>query len=69
MKPRPNVIKLFMSVIYKYLTKVSILGLGRPFWHTIMFASKVRAYLDDAPFKCSTLVLAPVALPTNIRLE
>jgi hypothetical protein len=38
LKLSSNVIKLFVSVIYKYLKKVEILDLGRPFRPTLMFA-------------------------------
>ncbi len=32
---------------------------GKPFQPNIIFASKVRAYLSEAPFRCSPLGYAP----------
>ncbi len=40
---------------------------GKPFQASLVFADKARAYLSEAPFRCSTLGTFLV-LPTNIRL-
>ncbi len=41
---------------------------AKPFQPSLVFASKIRVYPSEAPFRCSTLGEAPVALPTNIIL-
>jgi hypothetical protein len=32
---------------------------GKPFQLSLMIAGKVRAYLSEAPFRCSTVAYAP----------
>jgi hypothetical protein len=52
-------IKLFMPVMYKFSELARVFVPGRPFWLSLMFVSKVRAYLSETPFSCSTLREAP----------
>jgi hypothetical protein len=47
--PGPNVIKLFMSVIYKCPYKARVFIAGKPFQPSLMFASQTGAYPSEAP--------------------
>jgi hypothetical protein len=44
--------------------------LGKPFQLSLIFACKAKAYPSEAPFRCSTLGLAPGLTRKNLtRLE
>jgi hypothetical protein len=51
----PNVIKLFMSVIYECSQKARVFVPGKPFQLSLMFGGKAEAYLSEGPVRCSTL--------------
>jgi hypothetical protein len=52
--PRPGVIELFTTVIYKDCNKL-VLFPAKPFQPSLTFASVVRACQSEAHFSCSTL--------------
>ncbi len=52
LQPVANVIKLFTAVSYVFVP-------GKPFKPSLMFAGKARAYLSEAPSRCSTLGYSP----------
>ncbi len=51
-----NVIKPFKAVIYHLSNLVNVFVPGKPFRPSLIFVIKARAYLSEAPLRCSTLV-------------
>jgi hypothetical protein len=56
-----------MVVIYGFSEKAGVFVPDKPSQPSLMFADNVKAYLSEAPFRCSTR--RPLDLSTNIRLS
>jgi hypothetical protein len=56
-KAGPNVIKLFLSVIYEFLLKARVFVHVNPFQPSLMCADKARACMSEPPFWYSTNIL------------
>jgi hypothetical protein len=68
--PGACTIKLFTAKICGFLWKAKVFVSGKPFYHSLMFTSKVRVYPSEAPFRCFNLGLAPGLTPKHLtRLE
>ncbi len=57
--PLAIVIKLFTAVSYNFSIYARAFITNKPFQPSLMFAGKAGAFPSEAPFKCSTLGLAP----------
>ncbi len=60
----PNVIKLFTTIIYECLQQAEMFVVGKTLQSSLSFVSKVRAYRNETPFRCSTL-RQPLALTSK----
>ncbi len=52
LQPGLNVIKLFISEIYEFLSYAGVFVPGK---YSLLFAGKAEAYPSEVPFKCFTL--------------
>jgi hypothetical protein len=59
LSPRPNVVNLFMAVIYECSLKARVFVPGKPFQPSLIFVSGAKAYPREAPFRCSIVGSTP----------
>ncbi len=53
--PGPIVNEYYKPLIYDYFQLAILFVPGKPFQPSLMFSSKVKAFLSEAHFRCPTL--------------